>query len=182
MKKIKRNLKLISKKNRREQSDNMMKDNRGNGILPIILFAAIGLIVGFLIGGPIMSKIRPKVGKTNIANDTAEKKQEKRYLTIINKTGQIINEVHITVGEGSEINKAYQKNPDDESFSIEIPEEYKKYETFNVTLVDRYGSKYEKKVSKAKQNGRTEVKLTEENKVKQKGDLKRSIDKFFNGD
>lgn len=42
--------------------------------------------------------------------------------------------------------------------------------------------KYEKSVSDVKKAGRTEIKITEDDSVKQKGDWKRKIDKFFNGD
>lgn len=50
------------------------------------------------------------------------------------------------------------------------------------TLKDRYGFLYEKEISDVKEKGRTEVKLTEKDKVKQKGDWKRKIDQIFNGD
>ena len=61
---------------------------------------------------------------TRIQNDDAEKNENGRYLTIINKTDQIINEVHITVGSGTEIENMKQTNPDETSFSIEIPTQY----------------------------------------------------------
>ena len=118
----------------------------------------------------------------SVKNDIAESDKQGRYLTIINHTDQIINEVHITVGEGTEIEHGYQENPDEESFSVEIPEEYKEYSTFTVTFVDRYGMKYQKKITDVSERGRTEVEIMEEDYVEQDGDLTRKIDRFFNGD
>ena len=119
---------------------------------------------------------------TRTLNDDAEKDEEGRYLTIVNKTDQIINEVHITVGDGSEIEKMKQTNPDENSFSIEIPKQYSEYDTFTVTLVDRYDLKYIKKVTDVADKGRTEVVITEDDYVKEKGDLWDKINKWFNGD
>lgn len=120
--------------------------------------------------------------KAKVTNDSAEKKKYERYLTIINKTGQVINEVHITVDEGTEIEAAYQKNPNEDSFSVKIPKEYKEYSIFDIILEDRYGFQYEKKISDVKKTGRTAVSITEKDKVKQKGDWKRKLDQVFNGD
>lgn len=75
---------------------------------------------------------------TKTLNDDAEKNENGRYLTIINKTDQIINEVHITVGNGTEIENMKQTNPDETSFSIEIPKQYSEYTTFTVILIDRH--------------------------------------------
>lgn len=119
---------------------------------------------------------------TRTLNDDAEKDEEGRYLTIVNKTDQIINEVHITVGDGSEIEKMKQTNPDENSFSIEIPKQYSEYDTFTVTLVDRYDLKYIKKVTNVADKERTEVVITEDDYVKEKGDLWDKINKWFNGD
>ena len=117
-----------------------------------------------------------------ISNDDAQKDKEGRYLTIINATAQIINEVHITVGEGTEIEAMTVKNPDDDSFSVEVPESYDEYTSFLVTLVDRYGLKYQKEIDAVPVTGRTEVKLSEENYVEEKGDWWDKVNKFFNGD
>ena len=121
-------------------------------------------------------------GSSRVTNDKAEADTQGRYLTIINETNQIINEVHITVGEGTEIEHNYQKNPDESSFSIKIPESYEEYTSFTVTLIDRYGIKYQREMIDVDKTGRTEVRITEDDYVKQDGDLKRQIDRFFNGD
>lgn len=121
-------------------------------------------------------------GNTRVENDKAERDEKGRYLTVINSTGQVINEVHIAVGDGTEIESCEQRNPDEESFSVEIPEEYKEYKTFKVTFIDRYGMKYEKKVDDVSDSGRTEINLSEDDYIKQSGDFKRKINRFFNGD
>nr|WP_317283958.1 hypothetical protein [uncultured Sellimonas sp.] len=146
----------------------------------LIIFIVVVLILVAGIGGFVYLSNRN--GNSRVTNDKAEKDEKNRYLTIINGTNQVINEVHITVGEGSEIEHSYQENPDENSFSVKIPKQYDEYKEFVVTLIDRYGLKYEKKVTDIKENGRTEVKITEDDYTKQKGDTKRKIDQFFNGD
>ena len=138
-------------------------------VVPIVI--VISVIVAF--------NIKKDSRKTN---DAAEKDTDGRYLTIINDTEQIINDVYVTVGNGTEIEKMRQKNPDEKSFSIEIPKDYSEYNTFTVTLIDRYDMKYEKVVNDVKAKGRTEVKINKENYVKEKGDFLNGVDKFFNGD
>lgn len=140
------------------------------------------VILVVVAGFGVFNHITNKDGSSRVGNDNAEKDTQGRYLTIINDTNQVINEVHITVGEGTEIEQSYQKNPDENSFSVEIPKDYDEYETFIVIFIDRYGLKYQEKVTNVKERGRTEVKITEDDYVKQDGDLKRKIDKFFNGD
>ena len=119
---------------------------------------------------------------TRKSNDSAEKDTEGRYLTIINKTNKIINEVHISVGDGSEIEDMKQINPDETSFSIEIPKQYSEYTTFTVTLIDRNDLKYVKEVADVANKGRTEVVLLEDDYVEEKGDFWGKINKWFNGD
>lgn len=140
------------------------------------------LIITLFSGNSGCSGCSKKENKSKTTNDNAQKKKRERYLTIINKTGQVINEVHITVGEGTEISAAHIKNPKEDSFSVKIPDDYDEYTTFHVILEDRYGFQYEKEVSDVSKKGRTEVKLTDEDKIKQKGDWKRKIDQIFNGD
>lgn len=115
-------------------------------------------------------------------NDDAQKDTQGRYLTIINDTEQIINEVHITVGDGTEIESMKVEKPDEISFSLEIPQAYEEYTTFTITLVDRYDLKYQKEISNVRTTGRTEVKLTEEHYVEEKGDWWDKVNKWFNGD
>ena len=146
-----------------------------------IIIAIILLLIVFTVFGGV-SILLHKRGDSKVSNDKAEKDENGRYLTIINDTNQVINEVHITVGLGTEIEHAYQKNPDEKSFSIEIPKQYNEYDTFTVTLVDRYELYYVKDVTGAKAEGRTEVIISEENYVKRDGDIRSKIDKVLNGD
>lgn len=119
---------------------------------------------------------------TRIQNDDAEKNENGRYLTIINKTDQIINEVHITVGSGTEIENMKQTNPDETSFSIEIPTQYSDYKAFTVTLIDRHELKYVKEINTVADKGRTEVVITEDDYVEEEGDFWNKVSKWFNGD
>lgn len=115
-------------------------------------------------------------------NDAAEKDITGRYITIINNTEQVINEVHITVGNGTEIEEMQQKNKDEKSFSIKIPKQYDEYTDFTIILIDRYNMRYEKEISNVAPKGRTEAVIDKDNYVEQKGDFWNKIDKFFNGD
>ena len=145
-------------------------------------FFAIILVIAIIIGVAVLIiKIKP-VNDSRVTNDFAEKDIDGRYLTIINDTDQVINEIVVTVGNGTEIEEMKQSNPDERSFSIKIPEEYSEYNTFMVTLIDRYNMKYEKEVKEVKEKGRTEVIINKDNYVKEKGDFFKKINKFFNGD
>lgn len=137
----------------------------------ILLLTIIGIVFVIFTGN-----------NTKTLNDDAEKNENSRYLTIINKTNQIINEVHITVGNGTEIENMKQTNPDETSFSIEIPKQYSEYKTFTVILVDRYELKYVKEINNVSDKGRTEVVVTEEDYVEGEGDFWNKVDKWFNGD
>ena len=143
----------------------------------IIIASVVVIIVIAVLAIVIMSK-----KDSRITNDDAEKDEKGIYLTIINNTNQIINEVHVTVGNGTEIEDMKQTNPDEKSFSIEIPEQYSEYDTFLITVIDRYDMKYQKEIKDVKKQGRTEVEIKEENYVEEKGDFFDKVDKFFNGD
>lgn len=137
----------------------------------VVIIAIIAIVIAIMSGQD-----------SRTTNDDAEKDKKGRYLTIINDTEQIINEVHITVGDGTEIEDMQQTNPDETSFSIEIPDIYSEYTTFTVTLIDRYDMKYKKEITDVKEAGRTEVKIGESDYVEEKGDFWDKVDKFFNGD
>lgn len=157
------------------------KSNKGSSH-KIIVWTLLIVIV--LAGGCIVYKgfFVNKIGNADVLNVEAEKNKEKRYLTIINETNQIINEVYVYYGDGEEAETMQVHEPERDSFSIEIPEELVEYDKFTVTMIDRYGYKYEKTVRDVGSKGRTNVKISEENKVKQKGDFFRGIEQFFNND
>ena len=141
------------------------------------------LIILLIIAIPASIFIIKTINKdSRITNDSAEKDEQNRYLTIINKTEQIINKVTVTIGDGTEIEKMSQTNPDENSFSIKIPEQYDEYKEFTVTLIDRYDMVYQKEIMIEKEKGRTEVVIDKDNYVEQKGDTWHKINKFFNGD
>lgn len=149
-----------------------------------ITMVVIILVIVVLVGGFITYNmfISNKIGDSSVLNVEAEKNKDKRYLTIINETEQIINEVYVYYGDGEEAETMRVHEPDNNSFSIQIPEELSKYDKFKITLIDRYGYKYDKTVEEVSGKGRTNVKITEENKIKQKGDFFRDIEQFFNND
>lgn len=158
------------------------KNSESKSSVSIILM--IVLIVAVLIGGFFGYKkiFLDKEKNEVISNVEAEKHKDKRYLTIINETEQIINEVHVYFGDGEEADTMKREKLEQESFSIQIPEELLNYDEFKVTLIDRYGYKYEKIIDNVSETGRTNVKISEKNKVKQKGDFFRKIEQFFNND
>ena len=140
------------------------------GIIVLIIVVAAASIGGYIY-----------ITHSNTSNDSAQADKNGRYLTVVNHTNQIINEVHVTVGSGTEIEAMKQTNPDAGSLSIEIPKECAAYDTFTVTLIDRDGIKYQKEVTSVEKKGRTEVEFTQENYVKSEGDFFRKINKAFNG-
>ena len=145
-----------------------------------VLIISVSIIV--LIAVAILTIVIINNKDSRVSNDAAEKDKNGRYLTIINNTNQVINEVHVTVGSGTEIEDMRQTNPDEKSFSIKIPDQYSEYTTFVVTIIDRYDMKYQKEVNDVKEKGRTEVEINTEHYVEEKGDFFDKIDKFFNGD
>ena len=120
--------------------------------------------------------------QSSTSNDAAQRDKESRYLTIINDTNQVINKVHVIVGEGTEIEAMEQTNPDDKSFSVKIPDAYSEFTTFTVILTDRYDLNYAKEVTNVPAAGRTEVIVSDSDYVPEKGDWRDKIDKWINGD
>lgn len=150
----------------------MKKVLKISGLVALILIlVAVGVVIVTNLGSD-----------PPLSNDNAVKDKEGRYITIVNNTNQIINEVHTFVGEGTEIEAMEQKNPDRTSFSIEIPDEYSDYDTFTVVIVDRYGIKYVKEIDDVPDCGRTEVIFSESDCDEDEITLQNRIDKFFNGD
>jgi hypothetical protein len=140
------------------------------------------LVVILVVAGIIGSVIYSCGRRDKTSNERAENDKNGRYLTVINETKQVINEIRVTVNNGTEIESMRQKDVDKKSLSIPIPKTFKEYDTFNVILVDRYGTEYKKTVKKVKDKGRTEVVITKDDVVKETDSFKKKIDRFFNGD
>ena len=133
--------------------------------------------------GTIIASIITACSKRDAtSNERAEKDKNGRYLTVINETKQVINEIHVTVDNGTEIESMKQKDVDKKSLSIPIPKTFSKYDTFTVILVDRYGTEYRKTVKNVSKKGRTEVVINKDDVVKETDSLKNKLDRFFNGD
>ncbi len=120
--------------------------------------------------------------KDDLSNDRAIKDKDGRYLIIVNETKQVINEVRVTIDNGTEVDKMKKEDIDKKSFPIEIPKGYADYNDFTVTLVDRYDTEYQKKVSNVPKKGHVEVTITKDDVIKETDSLKNKINRFFNGD
>ena len=152
-----------------------MKDNKNKGAIVTVAVLAIVAVVALLVAISINQR-------ADNSNDSAVKNNTERKITIINNTGQVINEAYITVESGAVSEGTILTKPDNESFSLTIPKQYKDYSTFIVVLIDRYDMKYQKKITDVPQKGVTYVEINEEDYVESKGDFWNKIDKFFNGD
>lgn len=146
-------------------------------IIFIGIIAVLVAVIAFL----IISKTRDN----SVKNSTAETDKKNRYITVVNDTGAVINELYISLDDGTEVEKTKitdHDKLDQKSISIKIPKEYDEYDTFKVFLIDRYKKRYEKTASDVKLNDRTVVSVTEDDYVEQKGDWLNNIFGFFNGD
>lgn len=115
-----------------------------------------------------------------VSNSTAVVNKKERIVTIINDTNQVINEFHLYVGKGTELSEYKKNNIDENSFSIKIDKKYDSKKEFTFMLIDNYGMTYEKKV-KVPLNKTTEIVIRENDNIKQKNDIWRKINKWFNG-
>ena len=115
-----------------------------------------------------------------VSNSTAVVNKKERIVTIINDTNQVINEFHLNVGKGTELSEYKKNNIDENSFSIKIDKKYDSKKEFTFMLIDNYGMTYEKKV-KVPLNKTTEIVIHENDNIKQKNDIWRKINKWFNG-
>ena len=115
-----------------------------------------------------------------VSSETAEeKKEEHRYLTIIDKTNLAINKVSITTAEGIQIYESGHLT--EPSISVEIGETWKEYRNFHITFEDVYGLHYEADCS-IPDTGNTIVSISQNDYKEYSGDWKRKLDKLANGD
>ena len=164
-------------------------NNSKSGFTPILFVIMIVIITGIIFANYVISTREKWIEKREKWIEKREKRIEKRfnekvltdkegrYLTINNETEQVIKDVRVTLETGAEIESLGKKNPDEPSFTVEIPKYLKEEDVFIVSFTDEYGMKYEKEVRVPKA-GRTAVELTEDDHVKRSGDFKRNIYKF----
>lgn len=120
--------------------------------------------------------------RTDINNEEAVVDEENRTITIVNKTNQVINELHVYVGEGTELMEFRMTNLEETSISKKLSKDYDKFEKFSIVLVDRYGLDYGKEDVSVKLKGNTEIIIDESNHIEKDGDFYKKIIKWVNGD
>lgn len=159
------------------------KAKRKTSVFSTILFVVViivSLIIGVLIGGhsELKKVINPEPNPIIEPSKAEEQKEKERFVTVINETNNIIEELVILVSEGTVVTK--KSKIDDESTTIKISDAYKDYSIFTITVTDNYGYLYKKEIFDLPKQGVTEVKITTDNRVEQKGDGWRRIEEFFN--
>lgn len=120
--------------------------------------------------------------KSNIEKEVREvRTKEYRSLTIINKTEEaLISECILTTAQGVLVARQEKLTEENIVFAnFDSKGAFKNEKDFKITLIDRYGLKYEK-TFKAKEEGNTDVVITDENYVAQDGDWFRKVKRFFN--
>ena len=120
--------------------------------------------------------------KKTIEKEVAEvRTKEYRSLTIINKIEEtLISECILTTAQGVLVarqEKLTEKNIVFANFDSKSA--FKNEKDFKITLIDRYGLKYEK-IFKAKEEGNTDVVIDEKDYVAQDGDWFKKVKRFFN--
>lgn len=120
--------------------------------------------------------------KKTIEKEVAEvRTKEYRSLTIINKTEEtLISECILTTAQGVLV--ARQENLTEKNIvfaNFDSKSAFKNEKDFKITLIDRYGLKYEK-IFKAKEEGNTDVVIDEKDYVAQDGDWFKKVKRFFN--
>ena len=143
-------------------------------IISIVVAALliVGLVVLLILPGlkkdnnPVVDPEVPFVDDTN------------RYIVIINDTGKVLNEVHLYLGDGTEIKSMI--NPDETSFTIKIDNSYSDITEFKVKFVDNYDRWYEKTETNVPSYGRTTINVKNDDYIKRKGDIWRNINELFN--
>lgn len=119
---------------------------------------------------------------SKVSSKKAAKNNDERILSIIDETGQVINEIHVYYGKGTEIEEALQINPDSQNIRIPISHDYDEKDEFTVVLIDRYGVKYRKSCKGVPNDETTEIIITEKDKLEDSEDSFTKLSKFFNGD
>ncbi|MGP1438903.1 MAG: hypothetical protein ACTTKH_07515 [Treponema sp.] len=120
--------------------------------------------------------------KSNIENEVREARtKDYRSLTIINKTGeQLIAECILTTVSGIMVARQEKTTEDNIVFAnFDSKGAFKNEKEFKITLIDRFGLKYEK-IFNAKLEGNTDVTIDEKAYISQDGDWFKKVKRFFN--
>lgn len=142
----------------------------------LIFLIVLVLILSFAVY-MLIPKHRP-----NIEKEVREvRTKEYRSLTIINKTEEtLIAECILTTTKGVLIARQEKIKETNIVFSnFDAEEAFNNEKDFKITLIDRYGLKYEK-IFKAKEKGNTDIVIDEKDYVAQDGDWFRKAKRFFN--
>ena len=107
--------------------------------------------------------------------------KEYRSLTIINKTGEkLITECILTTKSGVIVARQEKTTENNIVFrDFDSIGAFKNEKDFKVTLVDRYGFKYEK-IFKVGEKGNTDITIESKDVISQNGDWFRKVKRFFN--
>ena len=120
--------------------------------------------------------------KSNMEREVQEvRTKEYRSLTIINKTEEaLISECILTTAHGVLVARQEKLTEENIVFAnFDSKGAFKNEKDFKITLVDRYGLKYEK-TFRAKVEGNTDVVIDDKCYVRQSGDLFKKVKRFFN--
>lgn len=146
----------------------------------IVIICAIALIgLGIGIHNCILNSAN---SKTAIEKDAAKARIKKdRSVTVINNTNsKYIKESSLLTDKGVLIDhKDLIKNENIVFKNFDKNNAYEDEKKFKIILIDRYGLKYER-VFESNAESNTDVVVTENDYVKQKGDSKRKLERAIN--
>lgn len=120
--------------------------------------------------------------KQNVEKEVAEvRTEEYRSLTVINKTEELlISECILTTVQGVLVARKEKITERNIVFAnFDGHGAFKNEKDFKITLIDRYGIKYEE-TFKVKGEGNTDIVVDDKNYVSQDGDWFRKVKRLFN--
>ncbi|MFI3888263.1 hypothetical protein [Streptococcus parauberis] len=115
------------------------------------------------------------------SNLSAERnKKQEKFITLVNETGEVWNEVSITDNKETDILKKQNIKYKNKSFTIKIPKEFADDEYYIIKIKDRYNFEYTKRVTYKGDSGRKSVKITKKD-ISKEGNIFDKISKKLNG-
>lgn len=142
----------------------------------IIIIGGILIVIGLVFGGYIIGR-KTSNNDQGVSVSEAEKDKEHRYLTIVNNTGKVINEITILLEDETPILTI--ENPDEDSKTIQIDDAYSNHKDLVVKMIDNFDRVY-KKTSETSLKGRSTITISQEDYVQQEGDWWKNISEWFN--